>query len=346
MGAEDKNEQQSALTAGGRLRVAREAAGLSLAQLAEKTRIREKHLEALEAGDFAALPGRTYALGFARTYARAVGLDDAEITSTMRAEYSGAMPEAEAPPAPAFTPGDPARVPSSGFAWVAGVLALIAAVGGYVWWNNYYSPAAELPSLLPADTPTPQATASGAPAAPAPAAPAQPSGDVVFTAQGTGVWVRFYDGDKTLVEKVLQDGESYTVPADAHDPKLRTGHPELLTITIGGQSVPKISEEMKTVKDVPVTAAALNARGNAAPAAQPSAAPGAQPSGQPAPQPSSTPGASPSPSASATSGAPAPHHVAPRPRRHKTHGETVTAGGVLPAGVPLITPPAANGGNP
>ncbi|WP_068087287.1 helix-turn-helix domain-containing protein [Novosphingobium rosa] len=344
MGAEDKNEQQSALTAGGRLRGAREAAGLSLEQLGEKTRIRERHLEALEVGDFAALPGRTYALGFARTYARAVGLDDAEIVTAMRAEYSGAMPEAEAPPAPAFTPGDPARVPSSGFAWVAGVLALVAAVGGYVWWNNYYSPAAELPSLLPAETPTPQATASGAPAAPAPK-PAQPSGDVVFTAQGTGVWVRFYDGDgKTLTEKVLKDGESYTVPADAHDPKLRTGHPELLTITIGGQSVPKISEEMKTVKDVSVTAAALNARGNAAPATQPSAAPSGQASGQPGPQPSATPGASPSPSASAAPAA--PRHAAPHPRRHKARGETVTAGGVLPAGVPLITPPAANGGNP
>lgn len=340
MGAEENSEQKAALTAGGRLRAAREAAGLTLAQLGEKTRIRERHLEALEAGDFASLPGRTYALGFARTYARAVGLHDGEIVTAMRNEWSGAMPEPEAPQAPAFTPGDPARVPSSGFAWVAGVLALIAAVGGYVWWQNYYTPSAELPSLLPAETPTPQATASAAPAA-APAAPAQPSGDVIFTAQGTGVWVRFYDGDgKTLVEKVLQDGESYTVPTDAHDPKLRTGHPELLAITIGGQSVPKLSEEMKTVKDVPVSAAALKARGAAAPAAQPSAAPSGQPSPQPSSTPSSTPGASPSPSASA-----APHRTS-RPRRHKPRGETVTAGGVLPAGVPLIVPPAATGGNP
>lgn len=339
MGAEDKNEQQSALTAGGRLQAAREASGLSLDQLAEKTRIRARHLEALEAGDFASLPGRTYALGFARTYARAVGLDDGEIVTAMRAEYSGAMPEPEAPAAPAFTPGDPARVPSSTFAWVAGLLALVAAVGGYVWWNNYYTPAAELPSLLPAETPAPAASAAPA-AAPSPQS-AQPSGDVVFTAQGTGVWVRFYDNDKVLTERVLKDGESYTVPADAHEPKLRTGHPELLAITIGGQSVPKISEEMKTVKDVPVTAAALNARGNAAPAAQPSVAPGAQPSGQPAPQPSTTPTASPSPSATG-----AAVHRNPRPRRHKTGGETVTTGGVLPAGVPLITPPAATTGNP
>jgi len=341
MSAEESVEHQAAKTAGGRLQAAREGAGFSLDQLAEKTRIRARHLEALEAGDFASLPGRTYALGFARTYARAVGLDDAEIVTAMRAEYSGAMPEPEAPAAPAFTPGDPARVPSSTFAWVAGLLALVAAVGGYVWWSNYYSPAAELPSLLPAETPAPEASAAPA-AAPAPK-PAQPSGDVVFTAQGTGVWVRFYDNDKVLTERVLKDGESYTVPADAHDPKLRTGHPELLTITIGGQSVPKLSEEMKTVKDVPVTAAALNARGNAAPAAQPSAAP----SGQPSAQPSATPGASPSPSsspsASATGTTP---HRAPRPRRHKTSGETVTTGGVLPAGVPLITPPAATTGNP
>ena len=42
-------------------------------------------------------------------------------------------------------------------------LGLLAAVGGYVWWQNYYTPSAELPSLLPAETPTPTASSGAAP---------------------------------------------------------------------------------------------------------------------------------------------------------------------------------------
>ncbi|MES2302439.1 MAG: helix-turn-helix transcriptional regulator, partial [Pseudomonadota bacterium] len=40
------------------LRAAREAAGLDIKQLALRTRVTVRHLEALEAGDYAALPGR------------------------------------------------------------------------------------------------------------------------------------------------------------------------------------------------------------------------------------------------------------------------------------------------
>jgi hypothetical protein len=105
------------------------------------------------------------------------------------------------------------------------------------------------------------------------------------------------------------------------------GPPESLDITIGGQSVPKLADGMKTMKDVPVTAAALLAR-NAPPV----------PSATPSANPSSTPSAMPTDNAQR----PVRSH---KPRaRHKTGGETVTAGGVLPAGVPLVTPsPAASG---
>jgi cytoskeleton protein RodZ len=344
MSAEDTSEPKvEAISTGGRLRAGRDAAGLSLAQLSDITKIPQRHLESLESGDFSALPGRTYALGFARTYARAVGLDGDEIVTAMRAEYTGAMPRADVAPTPAFTPGDPARVPSSGFAWVAGIVALLAAVGGYVWWQNYYTPSLDLPSLLPADKPSPAPSAS-APAQPAPTpTPTTPSGPVVFTAQGDSVWVRFYDGasKKILTEKSLSRGESYTVPTDVADPRLWTGHPEQLDITIGGQSIPRLASEMKTMKDVPVTAAALTARG--APAAAP--APGASPAPGGAPTAGTTPGATPAPGTPPAPGAtpaPRPH---PRPRlHHKSHGETVTPGGILPAGVPLVSP--APTGNP
>ena len=74
---------------GDRLRLAREAAGLSLADVATRTRITQRHLSAIEKSDFSELPGRTYVTGFARAYARAVDLPEAEVgaAGTLRAEF-------------------------------------------------------------------------------------------------------------------------------------------------------------------------------------------------------------------------------------------------------------------
>ena len=69
---------------GDKLRLAREKAGLSLADVATRTRITQRHLEAIEKSDFTELPGRTYVTGFARAYARAVDLPEAEIGAGIR----------------------------------------------------------------------------------------------------------------------------------------------------------------------------------------------------------------------------------------------------------------------
>lgn len=149
------------LTAGGRLRAAREAAGLSLADMAAQTKIPIRMLTLIEAGDYAALPAKAYATGFSRTCARALGLDEAEILSEVRREL-GHVDPADNRLAPAFEPGDPARVPTARFAWLAAVAALAVLAAGLLLWRSYYAPAVTLPSL------------TAAPAAPAlvPAAPA------------------------------------------------------------------------------------------------------------------------------------------------------------------------------
>jgi cytoskeleton protein RodZ len=57
------------------LRQAREKKGLSIEQVYEKTRINVHYLEALESGEYGALPSRTHTRGFLRNYARFLGLD-------------------------------------------------------------------------------------------------------------------------------------------------------------------------------------------------------------------------------------------------------------------------------
>lgn len=246
----------AAASVGARLLAAREAAGMTRTQLAGITKIPERHLAAIEAGDYALLPARTYSVGFSRSYARAVGEDEAAIVAGVRAELAGIDPEPARRPPQTFEVGDPARVPSSAFAWVAGLAAVVAILAGFAFWRNYYAPGGDLPSLI--------AQQEAAPVAPAPvAAPAQPTGGaVVFTALAPDIWVKFYDGaGKQLLQKQLAQGETYTVPADTPEVLIWTGRPEALAITVGGQAVPKLSDIQRTVKDVPVTATALLARG-------------------------------------------------------------------------------------
>ncbi|MDE2411284.1 MAG: DUF4115 domain-containing protein [Sphingomonadales bacterium] len=254
---------------GARLMRAREASGMSRAQLAIITKIPERHLAAIEAGNFSALPARTYAVGFSRSYAKALGMDDREVVDAVRAELAQHEP-APLRGIPAFEPGDPNRVPGARFAWIAALLALVVVIAGVALaWRSYYAPGGTLPSILPEHTATPAAPTT----APAPApAPTPANGPVVFTATAPAVWVKFTDGTgKQLMQKEMAQGETWTVPQDAGEVKIWTAHPEALAITVGGQSVPRLADVQKTVKDVPVTAAALLGRGTAAASPAPTA---------------------------------------------------------------------------
>ncbi|WP_295527052.1 helix-turn-helix domain-containing protein [Novosphingobium sp. Chol11] len=244
-----------------RLRAAREALGLSLREIAARTRITFRYVEAIEAGDYASLPGRPYALGFARGYARVVGLDESEIADAVRRELETATPRAEPRVFQQFEVGDPAKTPSRLVTWLALALVFGIAAMGLVFWQGYYWPSAELPALVSLEDQRPVAPLAAAqptPSAPSGTAPFEP---VVFTALESGVWVKFYDSTGTqLLQKQLAQGESYTLPELARGPKLWTGRPDALAITIGGQPVPRLATEQKIMKDVPIDAASLRTR--------------------------------------------------------------------------------------
>jgi transcriptional regulator with XRE-family HTH domain len=278
--------------AGDSLRAAREAKGLSLAQVADRTRITQRHLALIEAGEFGQLPGRTYAVGFSRNFAKVVGLDEARIAEQVRQELALIDYDGSGHAARTFEPGDPARVPSSGLAWLAALAALVLLVLGSLFvWRTYVSPGLSLPWLTAEqEAPPPQA----ATATPAPV----PSGQVVFTANEQ-IWVRFYErGGAVLFERELLAGESYTIPDTAVDPWLITARPDALTVTVGGRQLPPLAAEQDML-DLPVNARALLDR--PAPVATPTPTPLAAPRvrapaprpAAPSPEPAETPEADP-----------------------------------------------------
>lgn len=243
-----------AAAASTQMREAREAAGLSLADVAARTRVPLRHLEALERGDYAALPGITYCAGFARAYARAVGLDEKALVAKVREEVdqTGDFTEQYQ----MYEPADPARVPPRWLAWVAVLIALILA-GGYGLWRMQLNapPAEDAPAAEQAEAPN----AGARPAAPV----APPTGPVVLTAVDD-VWLRIYGADgKSILQRTLKKGESFTVPEDANNPMILTGRADALAVTVGGRAVPPLGTAERTISDVPISAKALLARDSA-----------------------------------------------------------------------------------
>ena len=68
---------------GARLRAAREASGLSLDQVAQQLKLAPRQVKALEDEDFGKLPGRTFARGFVRNYARLLNLEADDLLALM-----------------------------------------------------------------------------------------------------------------------------------------------------------------------------------------------------------------------------------------------------------------------
>lgn len=243
--------------AGAMLRDARVAAGLELAEVAARTRIPQRHLTAIEAGDYARLPSRTYAIGFSRTYARLLGLDERQVTEQVRLDLAQGDPQRPIRP-DRFEPGDPARIPSRRLAWFSLLAVVLLVVGAFSFYRSYFSP-----GLGPAPLAAPPPSTMAAARASATAAPgsAVAAGPVVFTSLVDGIWVRFYDGaGQRLFEGQMAKGQSFTVPAGARNPQIWTGRPDALAITVGGRSVPRLAEGERIIRDVPVSAAALLAR--------------------------------------------------------------------------------------
>jgi cytoskeleton protein RodZ len=108
-------------TVGERLRAAREEKGISLEDIAAQTRIPQRHLASIETADWDTLPAPTYTIGFAKSYASAVGLDRTEIGNQLREEMGGQRFASNA--ADVFEPADPRRTMPKGLV-IGGIIAV------------------------------------------------------------------------------------------------------------------------------------------------------------------------------------------------------------------------------
>ena len=115
-------------TVGQDLRAARLRRGEDLATVSRALKIRKDHLDAVEADDLTRLPGKTYAIGFVRTYAGYLGLDATETVERFKQEISGRH-DVHATSAPSMD-YDGRRLPH-GWRIVAAVVIVVAAYGAW-----------------------------------------------------------------------------------------------------------------------------------------------------------------------------------------------------------------------
>ena len=277
---------------GERLRVAREAKGLSLEDVAAQTRIPQRHLESLESSEWEKLPAPTYTVGFAKNYAGAVDLDRAEVGEALREEMGGPRFTTVAAPE-VFEPADPARTMPK---WLVlgAILGVILIVALMSWLNHR--------SLEQPDNSAVNQVATAAPstqAAPVAPQPVAAQGPVVLAAT-QAVWLSVKDNGQILKQGIMQPGETYSVPATATAPMLTTAKAEALNIAVGSAAAPsvgppatKVTVSLKPADLMhgPQPSAAPQTSGPPAPRqaaarSRPSAA-GPAPTAPPAPQPAS-----------------------------------------------------------
>lgn len=264
----DETDETLVATVGERLRAAREEKGLSLEEVAAQTRIPQRHLESLEVADWSKLPAPTYTIGFAKSYASAVGLDRSDIGDQLRAEMGGARTSVA--DSEVFEAADPARAMPKWLVLgaIAAVLLLILAM---TWFNRR---SLEQPTEDPA---APAAQQQPVAQVPQPASPTQVQGPVVLAANEP-VWIQVKDQGRTLFEGMLNPGQNYPVPQTATAPLLKAGKPEALRVAVGSAVAPSIGPAGRVVSNVSLLPADLMRGGrNAAGAPSPAPATAATP---------------------------------------------------------------------
>jgi transcriptional regulator with XRE-family HTH domain len=239
-----------ALTVGADLRRAREAAGLSLAAVADRTKVRPGILTAIEEDAHDRLPALTYTIGFVKAYARTVGLDPDAAADRYRRESRKGEP---VPLLVDVEPLEARRLPGPVLLWTSGILvaALLAVLAA--WGFGAFSgplpdepkvaavdPLPTAPSALPDTSAGATATSAGATATD----PSTPAGGPVRLTAKDDVWIRVSDpaGGPRFFEGTLSRGQSLDIPP-GRALVLRAGRAGALEVRIGATLLPPLGGE-------------------------------------------------------------------------------------------------------
>jgi cytoskeleton protein RodZ len=229
------------------LRTAREAKGLSVGTLGQRTRVQPRVLTAIERNDISALPPRPFGRGFVRAYAEEVGLDPERTVRDYFAQFPSA-PDSSSVPAVApreLPPVFDAPPRWSGLATAVTILVLVVAAAvvlGRRGDQSNESPAVGTTGSTPpaeARTPEPAPKVPQAADAPptAPAAPlAAPAAPLTLELTAARpCWVAASTDGKRALYRLLQAGQRETLTA-TREIELRVGDAGAVSWRLNGRT--------------------------------------------------------------------------------------------------------------
>lgn len=209
------------------LRSTRQEKGISLREAEEATKIRLKYLEALENGTYDEIPGRVYALGFLRNYARFLGLDPAELTALFKEEYPPKEESYQVEEPPGITTP---RLTTRGWGRLLLILGVILVLWGVNRLYNYYRPS-------PEQSPAPPPVTEPAPATPAPVTPVQPASP---PSQVQGVEVKIRATGNCWVGAVVDGKADFSGTLKPGDEKVFQGK-DKVSVTLGSAGAVEVT---------------------------------------------------------------------------------------------------------
>jgi cytoskeleton protein RodZ len=264
MSGEEEIGPATDLSIGAQLQRAREAKGLSLDDVAGRTRIPIRHLQNIEREEWEALPAPTYAVGFTRNYANALGLDGVTLSRELRDRIGGPSHRAAAPEY--YAQADPARVPPKSL--IFGVIFVAILIGAYLLWRSTLDGGTR--AAAPLDIPVEQGSAP-APAQPTAPLPPQAAAGQPVTLVATGdVWLRINEGagGPVIYQGTMAAGDRYQLPASAAHPMIHTGRPQMVRASVGATDLGPLGPTEQTV-NLSLRPEDLAAHAQAAPPAGP-----------------------------------------------------------------------------
>jgi cytoskeletal protein RodZ len=224
------------VSVGDALAEARSRAGLTIAQVSQRTCIRETIIRGIERGDFSACGGDFYARGHIRSIARAIGLDPEELIR----EYDAAHGTPHAiSAADVFEPATPIRLKERRSPnWSIAMVLVLAVVIGYAGYRIMSSDtrahgvpaAASHPAVHPSQS-------ASAPATTPPPTTAPPSHNWVI--QLTAIqdcWVEFTKPDGSYLSQAYIVGGTQRTWTFHRAVDMRIGNPGGIRLTVNGQN--------------------------------------------------------------------------------------------------------------
>ena len=243
---------------GGILRDARERKNATFEQIEDSTKIKKRYLMALELEEWDQMPGKVYAKGFLRTYARYLGLDEQSLSDLFELAVAGqetgkSVPihaAEEKPPKPKTRKKrreidlhNKPRIKMIYLLCALSVVILLFCVWAY---QNYHliEEEAERPPAPPIVQPKPD---------PAPVGPVEPDPEPVILTSITltmdatdACWLRLRNQGELVFENTMRKGDTLEF-SDLKEIELRLGNAGGVILTINGLELPALGNSGQIV---------------------------------------------------------------------------------------------------